>query len=66
MSKQITLQAWASARFDPPPSAKTLRRWARDCWIFPVPQKVGREYRVDEDARFIGSNHENIYGSAAA
>lgn len=66
MSKKITLQAWAEARYDPVPSAKTLRRWARDCWIFPIPQKVGREYRVDEDARFIGSNHENPYGSAAA
>jgi hypothetical protein len=64
MAKKITLQAWAQARYDPVPAAKTLRRWARDCWIFPVPKKHGREYRVDEDARFVGP--DNDYGSKAA
>lgn len=66
MSRKITLRALAEARFDPPPSRKTLQRWARDCWIYPVPEKLGREYRVDPEARFIGSDHENILGSEAA
>lgn len=62
MSKKITLQAWAEQRFDPPPSIHTLRKWARDCWIFPIPEKVGREYRVDPEARYVGSQN----GSKAA
>lgn len=57
MSKKITLQAWAERRFDPPPSIHTLRKWARDCWIFPIPEKVGREYRVDPEARYVGSQN---------
>lgn len=70
MAKQITLRAWAAARFDPPPSAKTLQRWARDCKIFPLPVKVGRDWRVDPDARYIDENDpvmgEIIHGSKAA
>jgi hypothetical protein len=61
MSKKITLKAWAEARFDPPPSAKTLQRWARDCRIFPLPVKVGRDWRVDADARYI-ANDDPILG----
>lgn len=66
MRKQITLEAWAEAQFDPPPSRYTLRKWARNCRIFPVPQKVGREYRVDPHARYIGNNYENMNGTEAA
>lgn len=66
MAKKITLKAWADARFDPPPAPKTLQRWARDCWIFPIPQKVGRAYYVDPDARFVGPDCTNLYGSKAA
>lgn len=57
MSKKITLRAWAEQRFDPPPSIHTLRKWARDCWIFPLPEKIGRTYYVEQDARFTGSSH---------
>jgi hypothetical protein len=56
--KKITLKAWAQAHFDPPPAAKTLQRWARNCWIFPVPEKIGRTYYVDPDARFTGSSYD--------
>jgi hypothetical protein len=56
-TKKITLRAWAEANFDPPPSAKTLQRWARDCWIFPIPVKVGRSYYVEPEARFTGPNY---------
>lgn len=53
MKKKITLMAWAAAHYDPPPGRETLRRWARDCRIFPFPKKVGRTYYVDPDARYI-------------
>ena len=67
MTKEITLKAWAASRFDPAPGAKTLQRWARNCWIFPVPRKVGRDWRVREDAKFIGSDYMGIArGSKAA
>lgn len=65
MSKKITLRAWAIAQgYDPVPSNKTLQRWARDCWIWPLPQKVGRDWRVDSDAKFTGP--EMGRGSKAA
>jgi hypothetical protein len=51
--KSITLEAWAAARYDPPPSIWVLRRWARDGELFPAPEKVGRTYYVREDARRI-------------
>jgi len=54
--KQITLKAWAEANFDPPPSNRTLWRWARDCCIYPEPEKVGRDWRVDPNARYVGRN----------
>lgn len=69
MARKITLKAWADQRFDPPPNIKTLQRWARDCWIFPVPEKVGKTYYVEPSAVFIGRDPEkaaNNYGSAAA
>ena len=61
MKQKITLEAWAAARYSPPPSVYTLRRWARDCRIFPIPEKVGRAYYVDPEAKFVGTN-----GSQAA
>ncbi len=60
MSKKVTLQAWAEKHFAPPPAAKTLRAWARNLWIYPFPEKVGKEYRVIEDAIFIGRDHKKI------
>lgn len=60
MTKKITLHAWASSNFSPPPSPKTLRAWARNLWIYPYPEKTGREYRVIEDAIFIGNDYNKI------
>lgn len=58
MSKKILLTAWAEKNYDPPPSLFTLRRWARDGEIFPLPEKAGKSYYVEENARRIGaSNH---------
>lgn len=51
--KFVTLEAWARAKYDEPPSVFTLRRWVRDARIIPVPKKHGRSYFVSENARYI-------------
>jgi hypothetical protein len=69
MTQKITLQAWAAARFDPVPNVKTLQRWARDGWIYPSPERIGKPYYVDPNAVFIGrdpSKAASFYGSQAA
>lgn len=67
MTKKVTLEAWAAPRYDPPPSIKTLRRWARECRIYPAPEKVGRTYYVEKDARYIDPmKPAHIYGPKAA
>lgn len=70
MSKKITLEAWAALHYDPPPSLRTLREWARDGRIQPAPQKVGRTYYVRPDAMHIDDNVVTIvgdpHGTAAA
>lgn len=66
MSKKITLEAWAAQLYDPPPSIKTLRRWAREHRIFPRPQLLGRAYYVDSDARYVDPKKRLIYGTKAA
>lgn len=50
--KLITLEKWAEANLDPAPSPATLRMWARTNRFDPPAQKVGRCYRVDENARY--------------
>lgn len=47
---KITVRAWAALNYDPPPSAWVLRKWVRDGEISPAPEKVGREYYVEESA----------------
>ena len=49
--KKITAAAWASARYDPPPSDWVLRRWCRDGEIYPAPERVGKTWYVAENAR---------------
>ncbi|MFM2058433.1 MAG: hypothetical protein RLY71_2818 [Pseudomonadota bacterium] len=52
---KITLSEWASRRYSPPPSAWTLRRWAREGDIHPAPERVGKAYYVDEHARRLSA-----------
>lgn len=71
MSKKITLQAWAAAQYEKVPHRNTLYRWAKNGWIFPIPQKHGKGYVVEPHARFVGPdpNPDEIakaYESAAA
>lgn len=48
---KILLLDWAARNYSPPPSLWTLRKWARDGEISPAPEKVGRDYYVEESAR---------------
>ncbi len=51
---KVLLEVWARSYFDPPPSAFTLRRLAREGAITPAPVKVGRAWYVDQSARLVG------------
>ena len=51
MSK-LTLSEWAADQFRTPPSPGTLRKWAREGRIQPVPIKHGRNYYVEVDAQY--------------
>lgn len=53
--KEVPLEIWAAAKFAPPPSIHTLRRWVRETKIFPIPRKYGREYLVKTDADYVVS-----------
>lgn len=52
---KTTLPKWAAAQFgESAPNIDTLRRWCRNAKIFPIPQKYGRTYFVEETARYVG------------
>lgn len=51
MSK-VTLDQWAADQFRTPPSANTLRKWAREGRIAPAPVKHGRSYYVEAEAQY--------------
>jgi hypothetical protein len=53
MAAKVTLETWARLQFDPPPCRETLRRWARSLRIYPEPEKIGRTYYVDRNARYV-------------
>ncbi|MGE8318326.1 MAG: excisionase [Comamonas sp.] len=56
MTLRVTLSAWASEHFSPPPSLWTLRKMVREGRIDPLPVKVGKSYYVQSDARPIDPN----------
>jgi predicted site-specific integrase-resolvase len=59
---KTTLEKWAAAQYgDSRPSAQTLRRWVRQGRIFPVPQKHGRTYFVEETARYVGDFNDPAF-----
>ncbi|MGV4007183.1 excisionase [Citrobacter freundii] len=51
--KLVSLERWAELRYEVPPPIGTLRKWARNGNIYPVPEKEGTQYRVRPDAVFI-------------
>lgn len=48
---KIPLTTWAKRHYSPAPSLFVLRKWARDGEIHPAPEKAGRTWYVDEQAR---------------
>lgn len=50
----ITLEDWAQRTYGHnAPHRNTLRRWAREAHIYPLPEKHGRQYFVHENARYV-------------
>lgn len=49
----MTLEEWAAEQFRTPPSANTLRKWAREGRIQPAPRKCGRSYYVESEAHYF-------------
>ncbi|XTZ40268.1 excisionase [Salmonella enterica] len=55
MARRILLSEWAKEEFgDPVPGITTLNKYAKNGMISPPPVKVGRSWRVDVNARFVG------------
>ena len=55
MSRMITLSVWAEEEFGHPvPSNATLCKYAKNGMIIPLPVKVGKCWRVERSARFVG------------
>lgn len=53
-AKLITLKSWAISIYgDAAPKMPTLYKWAKKALIYPVPQKHGRDYFVDPEARYM-------------
>lgn len=50
--QKITLEEWAKAEFKTPPSPDTLRKWAREGKIFPIPVRHGHRYYVEPGAHY--------------
>lgn len=50
---KITLSEWAARNYSPAPSMFTLRQWARSGSIWPAPEKAGKAWYVDENAKRI-------------
>lgn len=52
--KLLSVEAWIDATYGAgAPSIKTVRRWIRDGYIRPAPEKQGRGYYVRSDARYV-------------
>lgn len=52
---KITLTEWAEKNYSPAPSAWVLGQWRRGGQIHPAPERVGREWYVEDTARRITS-----------
>ena len=49
---KLTLETWAKRNYEMPPKLPTLRRWAKQGLILPLPVKVGRTWMVDSSAQY--------------
>ncbi|MBI3146352.1 MAG: excisionase [Pseudogulbenkiania sp.] len=51
---KIPLAEWAAREFSQPPHRNTLTKWVANGHIQPQPVFIGRQYFVEEGAKFIG------------
>lgn len=56
----VTLTEWDKKLFAKPHGRNTLRKWAREGKIQPRPILVGREYQVEEDAKYVQPNNSRL------
>lgn len=49
----ITLEAWVAKVYGGSLSINTARRWVREGYIFPTPEKHGRAYYLRPNARYV-------------
>ncbi|WP_145517528.1 excisionase [Yersinia mollaretii] len=55
MARMVSLEDWARDEFgDKAPSPRTLKHYAKGKMMAPPAVKVGKEWMIDRDARFIG------------
>lgn len=50
---KITINLWAEKNYTPAPTPWVLGQWRRAGQIHPIPERVGREWYVEEDAQRI-------------
>lgn len=50
--RYITLETWASAHFEFPPSSATLRAWAKTGRFHPAAQKIAGRWMVQDTAEY--------------
>ena len=53
MPLKISLAEWAAQQFDPAPTDRALRRWAKAGQIVPAPLKIGKTWYMEPGARHI-------------
>ena len=49
---KLTLNSWAKKQFETPPKITTLRKWAKSGLIQPRAIKIGRDWMVDQNAKY--------------
>lgn len=60
--KLFTLEEWARERYgERPPFIGTVRRWAREGKIYPLPQKQGRAYFVVKSAQYVDDYNNSSF-----
>lgn len=50
---KIPIDVWAARNYSEPPSHWVLGQWRRTGQILPAPERVGRKWFVEENARRI-------------
>lgn len=65
---KITVAEWAARNYSQPPSHWVLGKWRREGQIYPAPERVGREWFVEENARrlTVGSTAQPLATRIAA